>query len=244
MSKISFCITCKGRLYQFSQTILKNIKDNLDHPDNEFTLINHNSPDDLDNWVKTNLQEHINSGKFIYCRLLDTRPWHVCHAKNIAHRIATGDVLCNLDGDNFTGRGFARFIEAEMAKNRNMIGWVHSTPSTCGRIFLTAELFAKLGGYDETFKPMAYQDLDLVERGKGLGARVTRYAARCEFMKTIPNGMSKIKYCSGKDSYATMQDYNHFLSIKNINKGIYHANLNGYGKGSLLKNFTETIMLE
>lgn len=244
MAKVSFCTTCKGRLYQYKQTIVKNIEDNADHPDTEFVLVNHNSPDHLDDWVRDNLMPYIESGKLCYYKMVDIRPWHVCHAKNIAHRVATGEILCNLDGDNFTGPGFATFIDDVISKDKKTVGWLNHGSSTCGRIFLLAEHFKTLGGYDEKFMPMSYQDMDLIRRAEKIGLTILRINTKPEFAKIIPNGISKTLYCQSKASIGVMDQHNREISRKRMNMKIYSVNPEGYGKCTVLKNFKEIVDLK
>jgi hypothetical protein len=243
MGKVSFCTTCKGRLYQFRQTIFKNIEDNADHPDTEFVVLNHNSPDHLDDWVRDNLKPFLESGKLCYYKMIDVLPWHVCHAKNAAHRLATGEIVCNLDGDNFTGPGFASFINAEIAKNRDIIGWLRRGSSTCGRIYLLAEHFKKLGGYDEKFMPMSYQDMDLIARAQKIGLKLVHTRDRAEFTQVIPNANDKTKYCKANLSLMMMDQHNRAISKRRMDMKIYSVNPGGYGKCKVLKNFTEIIEL-
>jgi hypothetical protein len=43
-------------------------------------------------------------------------------AKNIAHQIATGDIVCNLDADNYTGKDFAFYINLTCNQSMDIIG--------------------------------------------------------------------------------------------------------------------------
>ena len=60
--KISICTNCMGRTYDLKRTYLKNIADNLDYPNVEFVLLNYNSKDDMDEWVKRYLSVFIEDG--------------------------------------------------------------------------------------------------------------------------------------------------------------------------------------
>src|ERR1044072_6302434 len=116
--KISFCTTCMGRLHHLKETIFANIEANADHPDIEFVVLNYNSPDGLHEWVKENIGRLKNVA---YFREISVTRWRMPHAKNMAHLLATGDVVCNLDADNFTGKGYASLLAKKFTENPNLI---------------------------------------------------------------------------------------------------------------------------
>src|SRR5277367_2163813 len=99
--KISFCVTCKGRVQHIRRTLLQNIKNNT-HPDSFFILLDYNSNDGLYEHIHDCCQEEIKSGKLIYYQFKDNVSFHMAHAKNMAHRLGIkegADILINLDAD-------------------------------------------------------------------------------------------------------------------------------------------------
>ncbi len=170
-----------GRKHHIEQTLLKNIEDNLPQkegdPDVEFILLDYNSKDGLKDWVENSaaLRPYLENGTLVYGRYPDADHFHHAHAKNMAHRLATGDVVCNLDADNFTGKGFARYLADAFAGGRHAV--VHPAFSThknlplenrgfFGRIALRRDDFLALGGYSETSfkKGWGHEDIDLLMR--------------------------------------------------------------------------------
>src|SRR5262249_15382431 len=93
--------------------------------------------------------------------------WHVSHAKNVAHRLATRPVVCNLDADNFAPAGFGEWL-----RNAFLNGPIiaHAAPTEeswgggFGRLALTKEDFLRMGGYDERCVGWSYDDWDLLRR--------------------------------------------------------------------------------
>jgi Glycosyl transferase family 2 len=167
--KISFCITCMNRLFQLKQTMLKNLKDNESYPNCEFIIVNYNSQDGLEEWVAANLKEEIEKGRIKYFHTREASGWHAAHAKNIAHFLSTGDIVCNLDGDNFTGKDFAFYInylyQSHPGQDLLLNFKKDKYYGTYGRICLTRKSFVSLGGYDEDLHAIGGEDTDLVERG-------------------------------------------------------------------------------
>jgi glycosyltransferase involved in cell wall biosynthesis len=124
--KISFCITCKGRLEQLQKTLPINIENNKDYPNTEFVVLDYGSEDGLGDWIREKFGKRI--GKDIrYARVEpeDAPRFRMAHAKNMAHRLATGDVLCNLDADNTTAPGFAAWLNSEFSKNPDIFVRLH-----------------------------------------------------------------------------------------------------------------------
>src|SRR4051812_49289287 len=84
--KLSFCITCKNRFHQISETLPVNLADNAtDVDDVEFVLLDFDSRDGLKEWVINNFQSELESGylKFLFTDAVPN--WHAAIAKNTAH---------------------------------------------------------------------------------------------------------------------------------------------------------------
>lgn len=175
--KISFCITCMNRLGHLQKTLRKNIKHNLDYPNVEFILLDYNSADDLQNWIFKNFKEELSSGTLVYYQTKKPENFHMSNAKNIAHNLASGEIVCNLDADNFTGKDFAFYINLMMQKSLDLIGfrkhnfrYINAHIAGCGgRVFLSKANFLKLGGYNENFIGWGHEDLEFKRRAAVLG---------------------------------------------------------------------------
>lgn len=186
--KISFCTTCMGRAHHLKETLPQNIRDNpvSDDLDIEFVVLNYNSGDDLHEWMTTDPEmiKHIESGLVRYGRTTEPDSFYHSHAKNMAHRIATGDVLCNLDADNFTGPKFAQFLKSRFERDVDIVlspsfrvsrEFPPEERGFVGRISLSHDSFYKLGGYDESFKGWGGEDNDIMQRAKGMGLEHWRF---------------------------------------------------------------------
>src|SRR5580692_8106533 len=167
--RVSYCVTCHGRLWQLALTLF----DNLDHlrDDEEIVLLDYGSPDGLSRFVESSVrcQEAIRRGQLVYAHTeADTH--HCSKAKNLAHRLGRGDLLVNLDADN-SNAGMRAVIDEWFVDDRNdvVLHMDDGTAGAFGRICLSRYWFYTLGGYDEAFLPSGYQDRDLLKRAAASG---------------------------------------------------------------------------
>jgi len=77
----------------------------------------------------------------------------------MAFRLANASILCNLDADNFLGKGFARFMLDEFSKQDNIFYTNdYSFNDTFGRVCVRIEDFILISGYNEALKSYGYED--------------------------------------------------------------------------------------
>jgi Glycosyltransferases, probably involved in cell wall biogenesis len=226
--KISLCITCMNRLYQLERTLLQNIQDNIDYPNLEVCLVNYNSSDNLDTFIREEFKSYIDSGILRYVHTTEPKTFHASKAKNLAHYFATGDIVCNLDGDNFTGKDFAFYLNYLFnTLGENSIVQFKRDPlwGTVGRIALSRKNFLKLGGYSENFHPTGFQDYELRERAVKTGMTYKKVQID-NFLKYISNSRDeKIKNLgeNGKD-WDYYDQENRKIFKEKADKGIFVSN--------------------
>ncbi len=170
---ISFCITCMGRLYQLRETLPANLELMAPHANVEFVILNYNSPDELHEWMREQHLDLIRAGRIRYALNPAPERFHASKAKNQAHRLATGDILVNLDADNFIGGSYGLMMEW-FARNFDICLHMFSGTygdGSFGRIAMARKHFLALGGYDESFMPMGAQDRDLIRRARAYGLK-------------------------------------------------------------------------
>jgi hypothetical protein len=221
-------------LWQLQQTLPQNLEDNWDlRSDIEFVLVDFDSNDGLREWVLKHFKNELTEGYLKYFFTKELMGWHASIAKNTAHLLASGNVLTNLDCDNFTGKSGAQFVlDSFENHNRPVVlhqfrgGW---SDGSFGRISVHQELFSCIGGYDEKFAPMGFQDLDLMVRLYVMGVEYVslpdpRYNA------AIPNSKEEsIAFCNSTMAYLEMNKKNRMMSLNNIllsrdpvrNNGLY-----------------------
>lgn len=241
--RISFCTNCMGRLHHLKETLLRNIEDNRDYPNADFVVLNYNSPDQMENWAKQNLGPFIASGKVKYYRTDEPEYFHMAHAKNVAHKLATGDIVCNLDADNFTGKGFASFLASLFKSNPRTLTHGHWKISrgTTGRIVVLKKFFMLTRGYDERFEGWGAEDLDFLARLTNLGLRPFLLEDKA-FLKTLEHDKEEsVRYMAPQFHDYRMTDA---LSVKKVARTKWFGKLSAnqglhWGKARVFKNFGE-----
>jgi len=108
--------------------------------------------------------------------------WEVGKAKNKAHNEAVGDILINVDADNYLSIEYVQSILDIFSNDMNVIVYGEKD-NVGGRIAISRRNFLRLGGYDERFKSWGYDDIDFIYRARNLGLR-----------RFVINGLSAISH--------------------------------------------------
>lgn len=241
--KISLCTTCMGRLGDLMQTLPVNIGDNADYPDVEFVLLDYNSPDGLGDWVARNMMGLIESGKLVYARTTEPQWYHMAHSRNVAFKLASGEIVCNVDADNWTNAGFATYVnrlanecpeKAAFAKGRQLLR---------GRVgFFKREWLDLLGGYDESLDGYGHDDEDLLNRAVLQGFRLMRFGGR--FVRRICTEKDVKNANMREKNLRVTEAMNRAMSARNIENGILTSNAGrNWGVATVMKNFREEVSL-
>lgn len=221
MKKLSFCITCKNRLHQISETLPINLLHNAAAADQvEFVLVDFSSRDGLREWVIENFQEELRTGYLKYFFTESLPGWHEAKAKNTAHYHATGSILVNLDCDNFTGAEGGLFVLQQFEKfGKNLLLHQYGgemTDGTYGRVSMHRDHFYAVGGYDESFFPVGYHDIDLLQR-------LTAYGLSCQLVSSPEHSRAifntkeeGIRYTNVDMSFWDMNIGNKAISLENL----------------------------
>lgn len=174
--KISFCTVCRNRLHHLKETLPVNIRDNEQYEAVEFILLDYNSDDGLETYIQQHFQHYIDIGKLVYYRTTEPDSFHRSHARNLAFKLADGELICNLDADNFTGSNFAAYINHAYQEGPDIclsaIGKAKQMKKdVLGRVCIRKELFLQVGGYDEAISTYGFEDYDFINRIEKLGSR-------------------------------------------------------------------------
>jgi hypothetical protein len=153
-----------NRSEHLQATIFKNIEDTIDYENIEFILLDYNSSDNLEGWVKNNLNSYIEKGILKYYRTTEPESFHRSHSRNIALKLAEGTIVCNLDADNFLGKDFAYFINYHFSYHSSIFLTSGVRDGSYGRICVKKEDFLKVRGYDEKMSGWGYEDDDFYDR--------------------------------------------------------------------------------
>lgn len=240
--KISFCTTCMNRAHHLKHTLRKNIDDNAEYPNLEFVVLNYNSSDDLDSWIQKNMSNEIRSGRLKYARTSEPASYNSSHSKNVAHAVATGEVLVNVDADNFTGRDFAFFVNHtfQNASEPIIIRAMRSL-SCAGRIAVTKRDFLRISGYNEklTEKHFGYDDYDFVGRLEALGIRCINVDTP-NFTRHIWHSDEERaeNYARNDSNIEFTAHQNYEISRTNITDGKLRGNDGNWAVANLFVNFS------
>lgn len=159
-----------GRLHHLKETLPRNLEDNKGHLDLEFVILDYNSPDNVWGWLKENEMEHLTSGRVAYWKESDAVRWKMPHAKNVAHLVSTGEIVCNLDADNFTGHGYAAMLSDLFTSAPMSIVTHFKGGGTGGRVAVRRTDFLALRGYDEELNyGWGWEDDDFKARARAFG---------------------------------------------------------------------------
>jgi len=247
--KISFCITCMNRLDNLRKTLPVNIKDNKDYPNLEFVIIDYNSIDGLWDWMKDNMLHEIESGKVSYYRTTEPKYFNMSHSRNIAFKVATGDIVNNLDADNYTKSSnkeisecWALYLNRLANQQNEKVIFAKGKRKMHGRIgFYKKDFIELLGGYDEDLLGYGHDDHDLVQRAWGLGFSMFWWGG--QYIDRIHTSRNE-KGSNLERGWKITEDENKKKSESNLVNGLFKANEGKHwGKANLIKNFSEEILI-
>jgi hypothetical protein len=159
-----------NRLNHLKHTLSQNILDNSSYKDLEFILLDYNSTDGLGSYVKRELAGYIKEKRLIYYYTPEPAFFNRSHSRNVVFKLASGDILVNIDADNFTGKDFANYVNYEFQKNNNIfLSTLHTRQlinktDVLGRICVKKNDFMDIKGYDEKMMNYGFEDNDIMNR--------------------------------------------------------------------------------
>lgn len=175
MNKVSICTVCMNRIAHLKETLPVNIKENMHYPAVEFVLLDYNSKDSMEEWVKQNLNEYLEAGILKYYKTYEPEYFCISHSKNMAVKLATADIICLIDADNYAGIDYVGWVNSifNRTSDRVIITTLRkdSIPyrDQGGKICIRKEHFTALHGFDEDLRSYGVDDVDLVNRFENSG---------------------------------------------------------------------------
>ena len=179
-------------------------------------------------------------------------------------RLGTGDVLCNVDADNFTGPEFASYLDKVFSKKYEQPKVYANSPyvfmpkevGSHGRIALTRRDFYYWGGYCEDFIGWGEEDNDLNRRMVWQAMLFHREKIPWRFLNAINHGDDiRAKHIDFKDlpnrslvdllaNKRQSRNMNNIKSVNDMKEGRYVRNYGrNWGGGTVTKNFSEIVKL-
>ena len=235
-----------NRLHHLKQTLPVNIADNDDYPELEFVILDYSSVDGLADWMKKDVGEFIDNGKVIYYRANDPRTFTHSHTKNIAFRLCSGDIICNINADHYTGKGFANFVNKCFYENSKIVITTidffqtrlnYNVPNdVLGKFCVTRNDFMNINGFDENIVNYGYEDSDIVNRLEMSGLKRV-LLENLTFLRYIEHGIEE--RFSYKKILANVHSVYLAYCSPYKSKVLYLYNSNLFQTGTLIDNFAK-----
>jgi predicted glycosyltransferase involved in capsule biosynthesis len=235
--------TCMNRSFNIKRTLPYNLESSKNFKNAIFTLVNYGSKDDLDDFVKNNLMDHINNNKLKYVKVLDNIEFfHHARAKNIGIKLSNADIIFNSDAEWFSNASlfeliFEEFTTGQEKKTLHIGG-------RGGAIVNYKKHIIQVGGYDEDMIGWGFEDSDLFNR--------FRYGFDFEHKRTsfepFTHSIREMRRSHPpRDSTNVPQDRirnNRALHKQKMERKIYLANQNkAWGSAKVLINFKEELSI-
>lgn len=240
--KISLCTTCMNRTHDLKQTLPKNIETNSEYNNVEFVVLDYNSKDGLGDWIKESMMQHIDSGKLVYYRTETPQFYSMTKSRNLAFKVASGDIVNNVDADNFVNQGFAEYVNILANQQTEKAIFAKGKKMLRGRLgFWKKEFIEILKGYSENIENYGNDDHDLLNRAWLAGFTMMWYGGKYY----SNNGSRKHQTSNMKEKdWKLTEIQNKVISAENIIKRKIPGNDGSWGVDVLVKNFKEEIILK
>jgi hypothetical protein len=231
-----------NRLFTLKETLPYNI--NKLRGDEEICLVNYNSSDGLDEYIKENFMKEIKCGKLVYFYTKEPKYFHSSISKNLAVRLSSGKYVFNLDADNWinirTRENFENCIKRHdkfVIREFDGIG-----TGTCGRVGCSREGYDMVGGYDEGMKRMGYQDVDFVRCLIKNGHSCVRFR-NIDVLPIQHSVREKSKNIRELPNWPSWRcnKFNKKRSQRKLQRGISTNNENGFRKFIGILNFDKEV---
>lgn len=239
-----------NRLDDLKITLPKNIEDNKDYGSIEFVLLDYNSTDGLEEWVKSFMMNYIESGILNYYKTIEPQYFCPNHSQNVTFRLAQNEFVANVDSDNFTQKNYANRLNdcANLLPGRILALPDNFLLPNSDRLFLKGRfgVYKKdieiLRGFDEDLDTgYGNDDVNFILRAMLAGFKLVRFESFFTADRIPTTDDKRVSLVKNKD-YKIIKDYNAKITWKKLGKGIISVNKNiHWGKANLIKNFKEEV---
>jgi hypothetical protein len=251
------------------QTLPQNLQNESNNQNVEFVVLNYDSEDGLSDWIQSTFKSELASGRLVHVHHTPAPNFKMAHAKNMAHRAGTGEILCNLDADNIIPKDFSSWLLDRFDGNQRLavsprrltlmgffrerwinkiLGLPRPADGICGRIAISKDNFLKIGGYDEKFSAWGSDDIDFLLRARDLGVSVKRIPPTFWGGVLKHGNEERLANLSAEDKKKSVERLREssfsqlILRIKQLSDRTRGpANLDGkFGCGAISTNFSQT----
>lgn len=183
--KISYCTVCSNRLWQLKKTLQHNLGFTK-VGEFELCVLAYND-DTVLPYLLENYSNYVADGRLkVATHYDDYKPvdgsnFACGYVKNLSHAMGSGEILFNLDADNFIDNAHELLVQLkanQIIKNRGII-----QDGRSGRIGVHRSLYKKVGGYRDTGRN---DDGDFTLRCVKLGAKLIHMECNKAPISNIP----------------------------------------------------------
>ena len=229
---ISFYTPCMNRTSFLKQTLPKNLEALKNIQNVEFVVLNYNSKDDLDDFMKS-FQKEMDIGRLSYYKENTREKYHHSHAYNMASRLCIKKIICVTNADYFVSLEWYEFVINNMKKNYFIYN-EYSGDAT-GRNAFWKKDFEKLGGFDEKMCEWGYEDTDMYNRAKIMGLNGISLVNKKQFWNCISHSW---------DIRCQNHNWDNENIAKNRSPNTFKINPDGFGKGIIIEKNLQKVKIE
>lgn len=245
---ISVVTTCMNRITDIRSTLPENLKSNSDYP-GEFILLDYGSQDGLGEWVQLDMKNELASNRLVYYRT-EQDVFKPNHSRNISFKLASHELITNVDADNYTNTGFLnRLNELNSCSKLIILPESFLDPNSDrlnlrGRFAIHKNNIEFLGGFDESLdNGYSHDDVNFVFRAMLAGFNIARFEDkflenRIETPYVVRTQLMKNKsLLSAKQSNARLTNDVLARCMLTANYG------KDWGSATVVKNFSEEFQI-
>lgn len=217
-----------GRADDLKQTLPINIMDNADYPNIEFVVLNYNSQDAMHEYMTSPaMRPHIQNGKVRYLKTRIPKHFSMSHSRNLAFLNATGDIVTNVDADNYTGKGFASYLNKLANVRSRRVIFAKGKRRNHGRLGMFKDEFIGIGGYDEDLIGYGGDDQSLILRAMYLGYTLMWWAnSPVDFTRRIVTPRDLVGSNMENSDWMETEHLNRQTTLDKIDRGEFVTNTN------------------
>ena len=191
--------TCKGRLHHLKQTL----PTWLEQDGVDVTVVDYSCPDRTGDWVN----RHYPQVQVI--RVKGRETFHLAHARNRGAEVAPQGWLCFLDTDVLVKSGWERAVRKALIPGHYHVASPLQWGMT-GSCIVHSDDYVRAGGYDETFRGWACEDIDFYTALRQTDTRPAFWPG--QFAEAIPHSdHERVAYYSQskQESKRLYEEYYH-----------------------------------
>ncbi len=168
---ISACIPCMNRTYDLEKAMPSIIKSANASPPVEIVVLDYNSTDDLEEYIKKvkKTSSFSKGNKISYHKYRKGKYYHLTHAYNLSVKLSEGEYFALLGTDTIVKDNYFKVVRKML--NEDDYVWLYY--KYYGGIFVCQKKeFIDAGGFDERFEHYGPEDKDIELRLRRRGGKI------------------------------------------------------------------------